>query len=179
MPTGSCWRGLSKVSKCDGNFSPGKMSHFLSVFLRTWSSVPTTFATRIARLTPLLLAWDLSCAASVPNVLDWSHRFPAARWFCPEDPSWTVGPVGHGNGLPKVTSPNKSCHAKSRYLKRDPHIQNLHGIGTAVLNSFLEINLLVYKVVVANNSQGQKSSPKSFPNTTSNPECSKNNWKQL
>lgn len=30
---------------------------------------------------------DLSCAASVPNVLDWSHRFPAARWFCPEDPS--------------------------------------------------------------------------------------------
>ena len=30
---------------------------------------------------------DLSCAASVPNVFDWSHRFPAARWFCPEDPS--------------------------------------------------------------------------------------------
>jgi hypothetical protein len=143
--------------------------------------VPTTFATRIARLTPLLLAWTSLAQHLYQMFLTGHIGFLRQGGFARRIPveqlaqlvMETVFVLKPQN--PKVTSPNKSCHAKSIYLKRDPHIQNLHGIGTAVLNSFLEINLLVYKVVVANNSQGQKSSPKSFPNTTSNPECSKNN----
>lgn len=137
-----------------------------------------------ARLTPLLLAWTSLAQHLYQMFLTGHLGFLRQGGFARRIPveqlaqlvMETVFVLKPQN--PKVTSPNKSCHAKSRYLKRDPHIQNLHGIGTAVLNSFLEINLLVYKVVVANICKQfarPKVIPKTFPNTTSNPECSKNN----